>query len=75
MNDLEELEKRIVIGERAMRRRNELLVQLSEEGHGKTALMRRLNTVREELGEPPMTVGAIYLAIRRFHERKELRRG
>jgi ABC-type cobalamin/Fe3+-siderophores transport system ATPase subunit len=75
MNDLEELEKQIVIGERAMNSRNKLLVELSEQGEGKTTLLRRLNAVREELDAPPVTLGAVYLAIRRFHERKELRRG
>lgn len=68
---LEELEQCVVLGERAMKARNRLLSELNESGEGKAVLRRRLNAVRESLDAPQLTLGAVYLNIRRFREKAE----
>lgn len=69
---LEELEESVVFGERAMKARNRLLSELNESGEGKAVLRRRLNAVRQRLDAPQLTLGAVYLNIRRFREKAEM---
>jgi len=63
--ELEDLERAIIIGQRALIRRNEMLVDLADAGHSGASLYHRINAVRAEEGANPLTRDAIHVAIRR----------
>lgn len=69
MNTLEELEQKIITGERAMKERNRLLAELNAAGESQTGLMSRVNIVRDSCGAPRLTLNAVHAAIRRYKER------
>jgi hypothetical protein len=62
---LESLERQIIMGQRALDRRNEMVVQLHGNGWSKASLFHRLNRVREEMGAEPLTRSAIDVTVRR----------
>jgi hypothetical protein len=62
---LESLERQIIMGQRALDRRNEMVVQLHGNGWSKASLFHRLNRVREEMGVEPLTRSAIDVTVRR----------
>lgn len=70
MNDLEELTRTIVVGEQAQRKRVELMTQMKDEGESMTDMLRRINAVRAEMGEPEVTLGSVFLAIKRNKARR-----
>lgn len=63
--NLEDLERCVVIGQRALADRNRMLVELHGDGHSAASLYHRLNRVRAEEGAQPLTRDAIFVAIRR----------
>ena len=65
MNELEALTKTIVIGEQAQRRRVELMTEMKDEGQSMSDMLRRINAVRVEMGEHEVTLGSVFLAIKR----------
>jgi hypothetical protein len=71
MTDTEQLvalERIINAGTIAMRDRNRLIVDMVNSGHRQSDIMRTVNTVRQEMGEPPVTLGAIHIVMRRAKE-------
>jgi hypothetical protein len=62
---LEDLERAVVIGQRALTQRNKMLVELANEGHSSASLYHRLNAVRLEEGAQALSRDAIHIAIRR----------
>lgn len=62
---LESLERQIITGQRALERRNEMVVRLHGNGWTKASLFHRLNRVREEMGADPLTRSAVDITIRR----------
>lgn len=67
---LEDLERAVVIGQRALADRNRLLVELADQGQTAASLYHRLNAVRAEEGAQPLTRDAIFVAIRRGRENR-----
>jgi hypothetical protein len=65
MSDLETLTKTIVIGEQAQRQRVELMTEMKDQGESMTDMLRRINAVRTEMGEAEVTLGSVFLAIKR----------
>jgi hypothetical protein len=71
MTDTEQLialERIINAGTIAMRDRNRLIVDMVNAGHRQSDIMRTVNSVRQEMGEPPVTLGAIHIVMRRAKE-------
>jgi len=71
MTDTEQLialERIINAGTIAMRDRNRLIVDMVNSGHRQSDIMRTVNSVRQEMGEPPVTLGAIHIVMRRAKE-------
>jgi hypothetical protein len=71
MTDTEQLvalERIINAGTIAMRERNRLIVDMVNAGHRQSDIMRTVNSVRQEMGEPPVTLGAIHIVMRRAKE-------
>ena len=62
---LEDLERAVILGQRALTERNRLLVQLADEGHTGVSLYNCINAVRVDEGAQPLTPDAIHAAIRR----------
>jgi hypothetical protein len=62
------LERTINAGTIAMRERNRLIVDMVNNGHRQSDIMRTVNAVRQEMGEPPVTLGAIHIVMRRAKE-------
>lgn len=65
---LEDLETRVITGQRALSERNRLLVELADAGHTSASLYHRINAIRKEHGAQPLTRDAIHVAIRRGRE-------
>ena len=65
MNDLEQLTRTIVVGEQAQRKRVDLMTAMKDEGESMTDMLRRINAVRAEMGESEVTLGSVFLAIKR----------
>lgn len=65
LTTLDDLERAIIIGQRALITRNRLLVELANSGHTGASLCQRLNAVRAEEQASPLTPDAVYIAIRR----------
>jgi hypothetical protein len=65
MSDLEELTRTIVVGEQAQRKRVDLMTAMKDEGESMTDMLRRINAVRAEMGESEVTLGSVFLAIKR----------
>lgn len=70
---LEDLERAVVIGQRALAARNRRLVELADEGHTSASLYHRLNAVRAEEGAEPLSRDAIHVAIRRGRDKRSER--
>jgi hypothetical protein len=64
-DSLEDLERAVVIGQRAITERNRLLLELSNAGHSNASLYHRLNAIRAEEGAKPLSRDAIDKAIGR----------
>lgn len=62
---LEDLERTVLLGQRALVQRNRMLVDLADSGHSGASLYHRLNAVRADEGARPLTRDAIHVAIRR----------
>ena len=62
---LEDLETKVIEGQKALADRNRLLVDLANSGHSSASLYHRLNAVRKDLGARPLSRDAIHVAIRR----------
>lgn len=65
LEELTELERIVAAGNVAMAQRNRLIVQLAEAGHRQSDIMRAVNAVRQEMGDKPVTLGAIHILLRR----------
>lgn len=65
---LADLERQVVAGNLAMVKRNRLIVKMYDAGHRQSDMMRTINAVREEMGEKPVTLGAVHILIRRAKE-------
>jgi len=65
IQQLEDLEEAIVLGQRALAERNRLLVALADAGHTSASLFHRINDRRSEIGAPLLSRDAIEAAIRR----------
>jgi methyl coenzyme M reductase subunit D len=65
MNDLEQLTRTIVVGEQAQRKRVDLMTAMKDDGESMTDMLRRINAVRAEMGESEVTLGSVFLAIKR----------
>jgi hypothetical protein len=65
IQQLEDLEEAIVLGQRALAERNRLLVALADAGHTSASLFHRINDRRTEIGAPLLSRDAIEAAIRR----------
>lgn len=65
---LTDLERQVVAGHLAMAQRNRLIVEMFDTGHRQSDIMRTINSVREEMGEKPVTLGAVHILIRRAKE-------
>ncbi len=72
-SNLEDLERCVLIGQRALLARNRLLVELADEGHTSASLYHRLNAVRAEEGAEPLSRDAIHVAIRRGRDKRSER--
>lgn len=70
ITSLEDLERAVVIGQRALADRNRLLVELADQGQSAASLYHRLNAVRVEEGAQPLSRDAIFVAIRRGRENR-----
>jgi hypothetical protein len=69
---LELLERAVIEGQRALERRNALIVDLHAEGVlTKAAAFHRLNYVRSVLGAEPLTRSAVDVIIRRDRARRD----
>jgi len=62
---LESLERQIIMGQRALDRRNEMVVDLHSLGWSKASLFHRLNRVRLEMGAEPLSRSAVDVTVRR----------
>jgi hypothetical protein len=62
---LEDLERAVVLGQKALIERNRMVVELADAGHSGASIYHRLNAVRAEEGAQPLTPDAVYVTIRR----------
>ena len=69
-SNLEDLERAVILGQRALIARNQMLVELADQGHTGASLYHRLNRVRSDEGAQPLTRDAIFIAIRRGRENR-----
>lgn len=67
---LEQLERQVVDGQRALDHRNELMVSMHAGGWTKASLFHRLNRVRHEMGADLLSRSAIDVTIRRAHRNR-----
>jgi len=67
---LEDLERAVIHGQRALAERNRLLVELADAGHTHASLFHRLNRVRVEEGAKPLSRDAIQVAVRRGRDKQ-----
>lgn len=63
--ELIDIERKIATANVASRNRNQLLADLVASGHRQSDLTRTINSVRQELGDAPVTLGSVHIAIRR----------
>lgn len=65
LTELIEIERKIAAANVASRNRNQLLAELVAAGHRQADLTRAINAVRQEVGDQPVTLGSVHIAIRR----------
>lgn len=65
LTELIDIERKIATANVASRNRNQLLAELVAAGHRQADLTRTINSVREEIGDDPVTLGSVHIAIRR----------
>lgn len=65
---LADLERKVVTGNLAMVQRNRMIVEMFDSGHRQSDIMRTINSVRVDMGQKPVTLGAVHILIRRAKE-------
>ena len=65
MQKLIDLERIIITGNQAMQQRNALICEMVDSGTSQSDIWRTVNTIRQEMGEPAVTLGAIHVVTRR----------